>query len=130
MKFKFVDVKVMSVFDYVKMIKASDGSVIGYRVKRNLMYYSPRYNKNIKVFTGDVSDGATCAPDINSFGWLFHDELCATGKFADGSECTNLQASAVLSDIMSEEGRWFRRVTWFTATWLFGGGRARKNGMW
>ena len=75
------------------------------------------------------SDGATGALDINSFSWLVHDKICYEGKFSDGSPCNNWQASQVLSDILKDEGKWFRSKTWFVATWLFGGGNARKNGM-
>lgn len=127
--FTIVDVKRESVFDYVEKIKADDGTVLGYRVIKNIGYYSRRYGNWIVVEKGDRSDGATCAPDLDSFGWLFHDELCNDGIFEDHEKCNNLQASAVLSDIMAEEGRWFRRASWFCATWLFGGGKARKNGM-
>ena len=124
-----IDVKIHKVFDFVDKIRAQDGAVLGYRVNEEILYYSKRYDEYITCDKGDRSDGATMAPDLDSFGWIFHDELCTTGKFSDGSKCTNLQASTVLSDIMAEEGRWFRRITWFTGTWLFGGGKARDNGM-
>lgn len=127
--FNAVDIKNESVFNYVDVISADDGKVLGYKVIENIGYYSERYKKWVVVEKGDYSDGATYAPDLDSFGWIFHDELCNDGMFEDHSECNNLQASSVLSDIMAEEGRWFRRVTWFCATWLFGGGKARKNGM-
>ena len=124
-----IDVKRESVFDYVKKIKANDGKTLGYRVMRDVEYYSHRYKKHIKVSEGDRSDGATFAKDLNSFGWLIHDELCSKGVFKNGDKCSNLQASHVLTDIMKREGYWFRTRTWFWATWLFGGGKARKNGM-
>lgn len=127
--FNAVDVVDESVFDYVEKIRANDGVVLGYKVLENIGYYSERYDNWIVVNKGDKSDGATCAPDLDSFGWIFHDELCSSGMFENHVKCTNLQASSVLSDIMAEEGRWFRRVTWFCATWLFGGGKARNNGM-
>lgn len=119
-----------SIYNYIKPIKTGDGVVIGYRVIKNKSYLSRRYNKRVEIKTTDKPyDGATGAFDIDSFGWLFHDVLCRDGFFSDGSKCTNLQASSVLSDILSEEGRWFRRGSWFVATWLLGGGKARKNGM-
>jgi hypothetical protein len=102
----------------------------GYILDQNVSYYSPRYNKTVYMKRGDFSDGATGAFDINSLGWWVHDQLCNTGKWSDNSECNNWQASTVLSDILSEEGRWVRRVTWWVATWARGGGEARKNGMW
>ncbi len=119
-----------SIYDYVEPIKTGDGFVIGYRVIKSKSYFSKRYQKRIDILTTDKPyDGATGAFDIDSFGWLFHDVLCRDGCFSDKSKCTNLQASLVLSDILSEEGRWFRQGSWFFATWLFGGGKARKNGM-
>ena len=97
-------------------------------------YLSPRYGKRVFVAKGTPSDGATDAgpvsvPDINSRGWWVHDELCKNGVWYDGSKCTNWQASRVLSDILAEEGFWFRARSWFVGTWLFGGGKARDNGM-
>lgn len=92
-------------------------------------YYSKRYNKSILVPLGYLSDGATDAPDINSFAWWVHDVLCDSGTFEDGTKCTNWQASMILKDILREEGRWIRDHWWFLATWLFGGGKARENGM-
>lgn len=124
-----INVKSDSVWDYIDKIKADDGRVLGYRVNRNIAYFSERYKKWIGVEKGDRSDGATGAKDLNSFGWIIHDELCNDGKFEDGSECVNWQASHVLTDIMKDEGYWFRTRTWFWATWFFGGGKARDNGM-
>lgn len=128
-KYLIPNLKKHSVFDYVKLIKASSGAVLGYEVLFNVAYFSKRYRKYITVEAKDISDGATTAPDIDSFSWLFHDEVCEEGAFNDGTKATNWQASKILSDILSEEGKWFRAKTWFAATWLFGGGKARKNGM-
>ena len=94
-----------------------------------LWYKSERYDKYIVCEKYFVSDGATGAYDIKSYGWLFHDKLCNTGKFNDSTECNNWQASKVLSDILDDENRWVRQRTWFWGTWLLGGGKARKNGM-
>lgn len=119
-----------SIYDYIEKIKTGSGKVIGYKVIKDKRYYSKRYQKFIYIKATDKPyDGATGAMDIDSFGWLFHDVLCRDGCFSDKSKCTNLQASTVLSDILKDEGRWFRRGSWFIATWLFGGGKARKNGM-
>lgn len=124
-----VDIKNESVWDYVNKIKADDQSVLGYRLTENIAYFSVRYKKWVGAEKGDRSDGATFAKDLNSFGWIFHDELCNDGVFEYGSPCTNWQASQALTDIMQIEGYWFRARTWFFATWLLGGGKARKNGM-
>ena len=88
-----------------------------------------RYSKEVVVTAGSRSDGATGAWDITSRSWWVHDQLCNTGKFEDGTPCTNLQASTILSDILKSEGRWFRARTWFSMTLLFGGGKARDNGV-
>lgn len=125
-----LDVRVEKVFDHVERITADNGRVLGYTVRHNVAYYSRRYRKWVGIEAGDRSDGATGAIDVNSFGWLVHDELCNDGKFEDGAPCTNWQASRVLCDIMKAEGYWFRARSWFWATWAFGGGKARKNGMW
>lgn len=118
-----------SIWKYVEKIKADDGKVLGYRLLKNIAYYSARYDKWVGAEAGDRSDGATCAKDLNSFGWIFHDELCNDGAFECGTKCTNWQASHVLTDIMKVEGYWFRTRSWFWATWLAGGGKARDNGM-
>ncbi len=101
----------------------------GYVNDKTFIYKSPRYHRQVTVPYGYTSDGATGARDIISRGWWVHDMLCERGSFDGGHTCTNLQASTILSDILKEEGRWFRAKTWFVATWLFGGGEARKNGM-
>jgi len=101
-----------------------------YILDRNYTYFSKRYSKYVYLVAGFKSDGATDAIDIPSAGWWVHDKLCDTGKWADGTKCTNWQASSVLSDILASEGRWIRSKSWLISTWLFGGGEARKNGMW
>lgn len=128
-QFRVINVKTQSVFDFVNVIRATDGKKLGYEVNENLAYYSKRYDKWVTIKKGDKSDGATSAPDIDSWCWLIHDDLCNFGVFEDGSKCNNWQASKILSDILRAEGRWFRSVTWFIGTWLIGGGKARENGM-
>lgn len=100
-----------------------------YKLINDISYYSKRYKKSVTVIAGTRSDGATGAYDINSCSWWVHDELCKTGRFDDGYKCTNWQASRILSDILRSEGYWFRSKSWLFATFLFGGGKARKNGM-
>lgn len=127
--YRVVDIENESVFDYVEKIKADNGETLGYRVLEDIAYFSLRYGKWIGVEKGDRSDGATGAKDLDSFGWIFHDELCNDGTFEDGTKCKNWQASHVLTDIMQVEGYWFRTRSWFWATWFAGGGKARANGM-
>lgn len=100
-----------------------------YTLGKPIVYLSPRYNKVITVPAGRVSDGATRAIDIVSIGWWVHDELCLKGKWDDGTPLSNWQCSQVLQDILNEEGRSWRGHYWFWFTWMFGGDKARKNGM-
>ena len=99
-----------------------------YQLNKSFVYYSERYDKHITVVAG-IYDGATGAMDITSASWYVHDQLCNTGKFDDGTDCTNWQASQILQDILKAEGRWARARYWFWSTWFFGGGKARENGM-
>ena len=105
----------------------SDGK---YVLNEPIVYYSPRYKKTISIPKGRISDGATGAMDITSRGWWIHDELCYRGKWDDGTNLTNWQCSQVLQDVLTEEGRKWQGRRWFYATFLFGGGKARENGMW
>ncbi len=99
-----------------------------YNLKKTIHYHSSRYNKDITVPYGRLSDGATGAFDIkNSDSWWVHDELCRNGCFEDGTPCTTWQASTICCDILASEGRWFRRYSWWLPTYLFGGGECRKN---
>jgi hypothetical protein len=114
-----------------------------YRNLKEIMYYSPRYNKFVQVPYGYYSDGATGATDLSgdhicmkglsvvttSRAWWVHDVMCDTGTWFDGTKCNNWQASMVLKDILNDEGRWVRDFWWGAATWMFGGGKARDNGM-
>jgi hypothetical protein len=118
--YMIVNTKKESVWDYVRKIKADDGTVLGYRVFLNICYYSKRYRKWIGVESGDKSDGATMAKDVDSFAWIFHDELKLDKAFEDGSECSNYQASHVCSDLLKDSGHWFRAKSWFAATLLWG----------
>jgi hypothetical protein len=100
-----------------------------YILLNNNVYYSPRYKKYVMLFAGDCSDGATGAIDILSRGWWFHDKLCVTGTWMDGTRLTNYQCSQVLYDILWSEGRYFRALYWKWSTFALGGGKARENGM-
>lgn len=109
-----------------------DQEILGngkYRLNEEIVYCSPRYGKSITVPAGRISDGATGAMDITSRGWWIHDELCLRGKWDDGTLLSNWQCSQVLQDVLKSEGRYWQSKRWFWATWIFGGGQARKNGM-
>lgn len=100
-----------------------------YTLDETIVYRSPRYAKIVTVPAGEVSDGATGAWDIVTRGWWVHDRLCNIGRWDDGTRLSNWQCSQVLQDILTEEGRRWQGHRWFWATWLLGGGAARRNGM-
>lgn len=100
-----------------------------FKALNTVSYYSPRYNRTITVEEGYKSDGATDAPDINTDAWGFHDKLCDTGEWDDGTRISNWDASTVLGDILWRDGHKVRAVWWWFATFFFGGGKARENGM-
>tara|TARA_R100000306_G_scaffold20824_1_gene24733 strand:+ start:4367 stop:4708 length:342 start_codon:yes stop_codon:yes gene_type:complete len=101
-----------------------------YKNKKEIQYYSRRYNRSVTVPEGYPSDGATFAVDIYSDAWWVHDLLCDRGTWNNGTPCTNIQASWVLSDILNREKRVFRAVYWFWGTLFFGGKKLRKeNGL-
>ena len=100
-----------------------------YTLNEAITYTSPRYGKTITCPAGMVSDGATGAMDITSRGWWIHDQLCNLGRWDDGTPLSNWQCSRVLQDVLKSEGRYWQSKRWFWATWLAGGGKARKNGM-
>lgn len=107
-------------FDYWKR---SDGL---YHAGMTKVFHSVRYNRYVEVKQNQVRDGASGARDIISFAWWVHDQLCADGVWANGDECSRLQAAMVLHDILREEGYWFRAKTWGFATWLLGCKKVRK----
>jgi len=119
--------------------KLYPGKGYKYILLEDISFYSIKYKKWVKCKCGMLSDGATGAMDINSESWWFHDQLCNTGKWADGTPCNNWQASRVISTVLFNEWkenpikrpfRGLRAILWRPATWLFGGQKARANGMW
>ncbi|MBV5330605.1 MAG: hypothetical protein JZU65_23740 [Chlorobium sp.] len=116
----------------MKIISSLDFSILDnglYQLDETIVYYSPRYRKTITVPAGYISDGATGAMDIASRAWFIHDALCQFGAWDDGTKLSNWQCSQVLQDVLTDEGRYWQSKRWFWATFLFGGGQARKNGM-
>ena len=133
----------------IKYTKVKDG----YELLEQHTYFSPRYNRSITCPKGMLSDGATGFIDLGTDNimarvwnwfrkhihhlsntacpeWFFvHDQICVTGKFDDGTLIDNWTASTVAGDILWADGwRLWSVPIWF-ATFLFGGGEARKNGM-
>ncbi len=93
--------------------------------------YSKRYSKWVYLPLGFKSDGATFARDLTgSWSWLFHDILCETAHFTDGTPCTAWQASMILKDILCAEGRKFRRYSWKWATFFGGSWNNKKKAGW
>ena len=109
----------------IKYKKVGDG----YEVTEEFVYYSPRYNRSITIKERFYSDGATGASDVDSDGWIIHDHICRYATWDDGARIDNWTASTVLGDILWRDGYKFRSVTWWFATYFFGGGMARTNGM-
>lgn len=101
----------------------------GYEVIKAYRYYSLRYNRYLSIPLGFYSDGATGAKDVDSDGWIVHDYICRYAKWDDSTPIDNWTASTVLADILWTDGHHFRSVSWWIATYLFGGGAARDNGM-
>jgi len=101
----------------------------GYEVTEKYTYYSSRYNRYIEIPKGFYSDGATGAKDVDSDGWIIHDHICRYALWMDGTKIDNWTASTVLCDILWRDGFEIRATTWWLATYLFGGGKARENGM-
>lgn len=118
--------RVISSIDFT--IAEKDGKEV-YILNEEIAYTSPRYGKTITVPAGYISDGATGAMDIASQGWWVHDRLCDLGMWDDGTLLSNWQCSTVLYDVLKAEGRTWQAGRWRIATLLFGGGQARKNGM-
>ena len=126
-EFTKIKLKEESIFDYVEILYKTKNTWLGkrtvtsgYRVLENIGYFSKRYNKWVVCEAKDNSDGATGAKDIDSFGWIFHDDIKKFKKFEDGSKCTNPQASYILYDILKSEGYWFRARSWFITTLAWG----------
>jgi hypothetical protein len=134
----------------IKYEKAPDG---GYILLEDYVYYSKRYNRYITLKKGMWSDGATGFVDLGAAGflskvfawfrnrihhmsgnikspWFFvHDQICNTGLWDDGTKVDNWTASTVAGDLLWKAGyRWWSVAVWH-ATYLLGGGEAKKNGM-
>lgn len=101
----------------------------GYEVAERYTYYSKRYNRTLTIPLWFYSDGATGARDVESDAWFIHDLVCRYGVWDDGTKIDNWTASTILADILWEDGFHFRALSWWFATYLFGGGAARENGM-
>ena len=111
---KKLSVNVMSVFDYLKKVNGR------YVVVKEIKWRSKIFKKTVICGAGFESDGATYAPDIDSFSWVIHDKLKVTRKWYDGSHCANWKASVVIAEILIEEKRYFTAPLWFFGTLVYG----------
>lgn len=78
--------------------------------------------KRIRIFTKYLNKKRTAA-------WWVHDDFCNTGQWSDGTPITNFIASTIVAVILYKDGYWLESYLWWFATFLFGGGQARKNGL-
>ena len=126
----------------------------GYILLEDYVYFSKRYNRSKSLFQPMWSDGATSFVDLGAdnimsrlFAWcrnrihhmkgnkqtawfFVHDAFCNDGEWDGGEKISNWDASTVAGDILWAAGYRFWSIPIWWATWLFGGGAARKNGMW
>lgn len=93
----------------------------GYILLEDFWYYSERFDEWIHLEQGMFSDGASGAYDIHSASWWVHDKLTMYDQcyFLSGDSVSNYEASMILKDILSEEGRTFRSYSWFFSTWFY-----------
>ncbi len=136
-----------------KLIKYEKAEGGGYVLLEDYKYYSKRYNRTITLRKRMWSDGATGFIDLGSTGfwarvftwlkkkihkiahsfksaWFFvHDQICNEGMWDDGTLIDNWTASTVAGDILWVDGWRLLSVPVWWATYLFGGGKARENGM-
>ncbi len=129
-----------------------------YELLEEYVYYSRTFNRTKTIPAGRKSDGATWARDVGAKerGWrkywalavekfiqkylhirgskkrtaafFVHDEFCLDGVWDDGTKISNFICSMIISMILYTDGYLFEAYTWFPATFLGGGGEAKKNG--
>jgi hypothetical protein len=93
-------------------------------------FYSVRYKKRILIPEGFPSNGANVVIDLCPTAFFLHDYGCVTGTWLDGSLMCNRELSTVYHDVLCAFGfRWLAKIRWI-GTFLWGGGKARENGMW
>ena len=113
-----------------------------YQLIEEVGYLSRRYNQFVWMPKGYKSDGASGARDVDgplvvrdlvtggyvkkSLSYFVHDKLCEDMCWADGTPCSNWQASMVLKDILKEEGRYVRDHWWAFATFVYRAFKTRR----
>lgn len=76
------------------------------------------------------TDGATCAEDLCPLAWHVHDQICEVPYFDDGTPISNILASWIYRSILIWHGFKVRSRIRFVATFLFGGGKVKKEVGW
>jgi len=79
---------------------------------------------------GRKSDGATFAKDLCAEAFFTHDEFCIDPFWDDGTPITNWQASREYRKILKRYGYSMRGCVRHYATFIFGGGRIKKQVGW
>jgi hypothetical protein len=120
--------------DYQKVIPAHCEGM-KFMTLRECSYHSPRYNRWIVAHQGFFWNGADWVDDLEDEGTMssapmYHDVLCRYAIWDDGTPVSNWQASRVLRDILSAEGRSVRKRTWFWFTFLLGGNKIKRENSW
>lgn len=146
----------MKEIKYKRIYNDPDG--MRYEWLKDERFYIPLFNRHITIKAGDKSDGATFARDLGAkengwrklwalfvtlviykvfrqlcnkltLAWWLHDILCYDGCFDDGYRISNFVCSMVVSIQLHKDGYKVESYAWFFATFIGGGGEARKNGM-
>ena len=99
-----------------------------YRSLEDYVWKDPKNGKLIVIPKGTVSDGASGAYDVFGASWWVHDAICVDPHYEDGTPIGAHNAARILSHILRANGRLFRSVSWYVATYFFGCKNARKNG--
>jgi hypothetical protein len=109
-----------------------DYIIIGdvYISKHSYHYFSPRYGKNLIIPANYPSNGANWVPNLSAAAFFVHDYGSIVGRWNDGTAMCNRELSTVYADILKADGFWLRSKIRWLGTFLFGGGEARKNGLW
>ncbi len=94
------------------------------------VYTSVRYGRQLTIPDDYPSNGANVVKDRCATAFFCHDFCCNEGAWDNDIRMCNREASFVYHDILVHAGYPFLAKIRWIGTFLFGGGQARKNGMW
>ncbi len=94
------------------------------------MYHRGKHGRIKTIPQGRQSDGATRAKDLCPEAFFTHDEFCIDPYWDDGTPITNWEASREYRKILKRYGYSMRGWVRHYATFLFGGGRIKKQNGW